>query len=101
MRQPNRYSELDFQLHTKIVEAMENPIYLSLYQSISDLLLEEPAAHGGHCDSPRQAHQDHVAIVGALRARDPEARPGDAGAPRHTATSARRHVGPAGAPVTS
>ena len=40
LRQPDRYADLDFELHTKIVEAMENPIYLSLYQSISDLLLE-------------------------------------------------------------
>jgi GntR family transcriptional regulator, transcriptional repressor for pyruvate dehydrogenase complex len=73
MRQPNRYSELDFQLHTKIVEAMENPIYLSLYQSISDLLLESRRRTAAIATVRRQAHQDHVAIVGALRARDPEA----------------------------
>ena len=73
MRQPNRYSELDFQLHTKIVEAMENPIYLSLYQSISDLLLESRRRTAAIATVRRQAHQDHLAIVGALRARDPEA----------------------------
>ncbi len=73
MRQPNRYSELDFRLHTKIVEAMENPIYLSLYQSISDLLLESRRRTAAIATVRRQAHQDHLAIVGALRAHDPEA----------------------------
>ena len=73
MRQPNRYSELEFQLHTKIVEGMENPIYLSLYQSISDLLLESRRRTAAIATVRRQAHQDHLAIVGALRARDPEA----------------------------
>ena len=73
LRQPTRYSELDFQLHTKIVEAMENPIYLSLYQSISDLLLESRRRTARIPAVRRQAHEDHLAIVGALRDRDPEA----------------------------
>ena len=72
MRQPNRYSELDFQLHTKIVEAMDNPIYLSLYQSISGPLLESRRRTASIPAVRRQAHQDHLAIVAALRARDPE-----------------------------
>ncbi len=73
LRQPNRYSELDFELHTKIVEAVDNPIYLSLYQSISDLLLESRRRTARIPAVRRQAHEDHLAIVGALRRRDPEA----------------------------
>ena len=73
LRQPTRYSELDFELHTKIVEATANPIYLSLYESISDLLLESRRRTARVAAVRRQAHEDHLAIVAALRARDPDA----------------------------
>ncbi len=76
LRQPNRFSELDFELHTKIVEATGNPIYLSLYQSISDLLLESRRRTARIPAVRRQAQEDHLAIVGALRQRDPEAAAG-------------------------
>ncbi len=70
LRQPNRYSELDFRLHTKIVEAVGNPIYISLYESISDLLLESRRRTARVAAVRRRAHLDHVAIVSALRERD-------------------------------
>jgi GntR family transcriptional repressor for pyruvate dehydrogenase complex len=73
LRQPTRYSELDFELHTKIVEATANPIYLSLYESISDLLLESRRRTARVAAVRRQAHEDHLTIVAALRARDPDA----------------------------
>ena len=40
LAQPGRYSELDFELHAKIIESTGNPILLSIYESIADLLLE-------------------------------------------------------------
>ena len=73
LKWPLRYSELDFDLHTRIIEATGNPIYLSLYQSISDLLLESRRRTGRLLSVRRQAHKDHLAIVAALRQRDPEA----------------------------
>lgn len=73
LKQPNRYSELDFQLHTKIVEAVGNPIYISLYESISELLLESRRRTARIAVVRRRAHQDHMAIVTALRGRDPAA----------------------------
>ena len=63
-------------MHTKIVEATGNPIYLSLYQSVSDLLLESRRRTARIPAVRRQAHEDHLAIVGALRQRDPEAAAG-------------------------
>ena len=38
--QPSRYLQYDFDIHTAIVEATDNPIYLSLYHSIADLSIE-------------------------------------------------------------
>jgi GntR family transcriptional regulator, transcriptional repressor for pyruvate dehydrogenase complex len=72
LKQPQRYSELDSQLHTRIVEAVDNPIYISLYGSISDLLLESRRETNRIAEVRRQALQDHAAIVNALRDRDAE-----------------------------
>jgi len=72
LRRPARYSELDFELHTKIIESTGNPIYLSLYQSIADLLLESRRRTARIPAVRHQAHEDHLAIVAALRDRDPE-----------------------------
>lgn len=72
LKRPERYSELDFDLHTKIIEATGNPIYLSLYESISDLLLESRRRTARVPAVRQQAHEDHLAIVAALRRRDPE-----------------------------
>ena len=73
LRQPARYSEVGFELHTKIIEATGNPIYLSLYESISDLLLESRRRTAQVAAVRRQAHEDHLVIVAALRKRDAEA----------------------------
>jgi GntR family transcriptional repressor for pyruvate dehydrogenase complex len=72
LRRPSRYSELDFELHTKIVESTGNPIYLSLYESIADLLLESRRRTVRIPAVRHQAHQHHLAIVAALRRRDPD-----------------------------
>jgi GntR family transcriptional repressor for pyruvate dehydrogenase complex len=88
LRRPVRYSELDFDLHTKIVEATGNPIYMSLYGSISELSLESRKRTARLPSVRQRAHSDHVRIVDALRARDPEA----AGAAMHDHLEGMRQV---------
>ena len=73
LRWPVRYCELDFHLHSRIIEATDNPIYLSLYESISDLSWESRRRTARLPAVRRQAHKDHLAIVGALCQRDPDA----------------------------
>jgi GntR family transcriptional regulator, transcriptional repressor for pyruvate dehydrogenase complex len=73
LKRPLRYCELDYDLHTRIIEATENPIYLSLYESISELSWEGRLRTARLPAVRRQAHKDHLAIVAALRQRDPEA----------------------------
>jgi GntR family transcriptional repressor for pyruvate dehydrogenase complex len=70
LRQPARYSEVDFELHAKVVEAAGNPIYLSLYESVSDLLVEIRRRTARAPAVRNQDHEDHLAIVAALRVRD-------------------------------
>jgi GntR family transcriptional regulator, transcriptional repressor for pyruvate dehydrogenase complex len=72
MGHPGRFAELDFDLHSTIVEATGNPIYLSLYESVSDLSLETGRRAGSILAVRRRAHRDHLAIVAALRQRNPE-----------------------------
>ena len=72
LRRPARYCELDFDIHTMIVEATGNPIYISLYESISDLLTESRNQAARIPAVRRQAHDDHLAIIRALHNRDPE-----------------------------
>ena len=52
----------------EIIEATANPIYLSMYQSITGLLLESRRRRARFSGVRRKAHEDHVAIVVALRA---------------------------------
>lgn len=73
LKRPARLLELDFDLHTKIIEATGNPIYLSLYESIADLLLESRRRTVRIPAVRHQAHEDHLVIVAALGDRDPEA----------------------------
>lgn len=73
LRQPARYSEIDFELHAKVVEATGNPIYLSLYESVSDLLVEIRRRTARVQAVRNQDQDDHLAIVAALRVRDADA----------------------------
>jgi GntR family transcriptional regulator, transcriptional repressor for pyruvate dehydrogenase complex len=73
LNDPSRYIDLDFQIHTAIVEATGNPIYLSLYRSIADLSIESRKRTARRGATRRRAHEDHLAIVAALRQRDPDA----------------------------
>jgi GntR family transcriptional repressor for pyruvate dehydrogenase complex len=81
LRQPARYSELDFELHSKLVEATGNPIYLSLYESISDLMLESRRRTARVPAVRNQDYDEHVGTPGC-RPRKGE-RPG-LGSAEHT-----------------
>ena len=66
-----QFEELDFELHTKIIEATGNPIYLSLYESVATLSLEGRRRTSTLPDR-REAHKDHAAILAALTQHDGE-----------------------------
>jgi GntR family transcriptional repressor for pyruvate dehydrogenase complex len=70
---PERYLAFDFELHTKIVEAAANPIYLSLYASIAELSIESRRRTARIPAVRRRAHHDHRTIVEALTRRDADA----------------------------
>ena len=70
MGDPARYAELDFVLHTRIVEATENPIYIGLYNSVSEFSLESRRSTAKSPKVRRSAHESHVRIVAALAAHD-------------------------------
>jgi GntR family transcriptional repressor for pyruvate dehydrogenase complex len=73
LNEPSRYIDFDFQIHTAIVEATGNPIYLSLYRSIAELSIESRKRTARRAATRRRAHEDHLAIVAALHRRDPDA----------------------------
>jgi GntR family transcriptional regulator, transcriptional repressor for pyruvate dehydrogenase complex len=67
---PAQFLQLDFEIHTAIIEATGNPIYISLYQSIADLSLESRKRTARSPETRRAAHAGHLAIVAALSTRD-------------------------------
>jgi GntR family transcriptional repressor for pyruvate dehydrogenase complex len=68
----DRYLQLDYEIHTAIIEATGNPIYISLYESIAELSLESRKRTARTASVRQRAHDDHVAIITALRTRDPD-----------------------------
>ena len=70
---PAQFLQLDFDIHTAIIEATGNPIYISLYQSIAELSIESRKRTARDPAVRQHAHQGHLAIVAALRAHDGEA----------------------------
>jgi GntR family transcriptional regulator, transcriptional repressor for pyruvate dehydrogenase complex len=70
---PERFLEFDFDIHTAIIEATGNPIYISLYQSIADLSLESRKRTARSPATRRAAHQGHLAIAAALSTGDGDA----------------------------
>jgi GntR family transcriptional repressor for pyruvate dehydrogenase complex len=73
LSRPSRYMSYDVEIHSKIIEVMANPIYLSFYESIIDLSIESRRRTTRITAVRQQAHLDHLAIVSALRDRDPDA----------------------------
>src|SRR5580700_5538279 len=70
---PAQFLQFDFEIHTAIIEATGNPIYISLYQSIADLSLESRKRTARSPATRRDAHAGHLAIIAALSGRDPDA----------------------------
>ncbi len=70
---PAQFLQLDFDIHTAIIEATGNPIYISLYQSIADLSIESRKRTARDPATRQHAHRGHLAIVAALREHDSEA----------------------------
>ena len=70
---PAQFLQFDFEIHTAIIEATGNPIYISLYQSIADLSLESRKRTARSPATRRDAHTGHLAIIAALSGRDADA----------------------------
>ena len=70
---PAQFLRFDFEIHTAIIEATGNPIYISLYQSIADLSLESRKRTARSPATRRDAHSGHLAIIAALASRDADA----------------------------
>jgi GntR family transcriptional repressor for pyruvate dehydrogenase complex len=70
---PAQFLRFDFDIHTAIIEATGNPIYISLYQSIADLSLESRKRTARSPATRRDAHTGHLAIVAALASHDGDA----------------------------
>ncbi len=70
--QPTRYLQYDYDIHTAIIKSTGNPLYISLYESISQLSLKSRQRTASVAATRERAHEDHVAIVEALRSHDGE-----------------------------
>lgn len=70
---PAQFLRFDFEIHTAIIEATANPIYISLYQSIADLSLESRKRTARSPATRRAAHAGHLTIIAALTSRDADA----------------------------
>ena len=73
VRRPEQFLRFDFEIHTAIIEATGNPIYISLYQSIADLSIESRRRTARSLATRRDAHVGHLAIIAALASRDGDA----------------------------
>lgn len=76
------FNRLDMEFHQRMFEAAENQILLETYQGLNAHLWLARLDLTGQSIAARQSHQEHKAIVEALRSRDPEA----------AAQTAARHI---------
>jgi GntR family transcriptional repressor for pyruvate dehydrogenase complex len=70
---PRSFVACDTGIHDTVVEAVHNPLYTQLYQSIAKPSAESRRRTVASAEVRRAAHADHQALVAALRAREPEA----------------------------
>ena len=70
LRRPERYLELDLEIHATIVESTHNALFVSLYQSVADLSTEGRRRAVRAAQVRHRAHEDHLAVISALRQRD-------------------------------
>ena len=67
------FLESDMNLHKKITEIARNPILARMYDSISQLNFASRSRTGEIAGVKERSYQDHIKIVAALEARDPQA----------------------------
>jgi GntR family transcriptional repressor for pyruvate dehydrogenase complex len=70
--EPMRYLQFDIDIHTAIIHATKNPIFINLYESISQLSLQSRQRTVLVEDTRKRAHADHEAIIDALKSHDEE-----------------------------
>ena len=70
---PEDYITLDFEIHASVIRALHNPLYLSVLDGVSQLLLESRRRTARSDATRKAAHRSHVEILTALRDHDAEA----------------------------
>jgi GntR family transcriptional repressor for pyruvate dehydrogenase complex len=73
LKDPDAYIEADLDFHLALAEAAENPLILSLLDSIVGLLREQRIKIFFEDGGPQRGQYHHARILAAIERRDPEA----------------------------
>jgi GntR family transcriptional repressor for pyruvate dehydrogenase complex len=73
LKDPDAYIEADLDFHLALAEAAENPLILSLLDSIVGLLREQRIRIFFEDGGPQRGQYHHARILAAIERRDPEA----------------------------
>jgi GntR family transcriptional regulator, transcriptional repressor for pyruvate dehydrogenase complex len=73
LKDPDAYIEADLDFHLALAEAAENPLILSLLDSIVGLLREQRLKIFFHESGPERGQYHHARILAAIEKRDPDA----------------------------
>jgi len=73
LKDPDAYIEADLDFHLALAEAAENPLILSLLDSIVGLLREQRIRIFFEDGGPQRGQYHHARILSAIERRDPEA----------------------------
>ena len=73
LRDPDAYIEADLDFHLALAEAADNPLILSLLDSIVGLLREQRIKIFFQEGGPERGQHHHARILAAIEKRDPEA----------------------------
>jgi GntR family transcriptional regulator, transcriptional repressor for pyruvate dehydrogenase complex len=73
LKDPDAYIEADLDFHLALAEAAENPLILSLLDSIVGLLREQRLKIFFHESGPERGQFHHARILAAIEKRDPDA----------------------------
>jgi len=68
--EPEAFLQYDFEIHSVIIQAVQNPILTSLCSSIAHLSVESRRRTAEIASVRRMAHDHHSQIIAALRSRD-------------------------------
>jgi len=73
LKDPDAYIEADLDFHLALAEAAENPLILSLLDSIVGILREQRLKIFFHESGPERGQYHHARILEAIEKRDPDA----------------------------